>query len=233
MKTRIFSLLIISSLLAAGSLAVGQGTAFTYQGRLNAGGAPATGLYDVRFSVFDAVTNGDLVAGPLTNSATGVTNGHFMVTLDFGDGVFTGPSRWLQLEVQTSGTSPFTQLWPRQALLATPYAITAGSASNLLGTLPVTLLPGSVLTNHQAGVVINGIFTGNGAGLTNLNILLPSIVNGNSFTVGTTNVIAPLTVPPRVPAGAIGSVGTGWAPYGLALAGRYAYLVNYDAAPCR
>jgi len=34
--------------------ALGQGTAFTYQGRLTDGGSPANGGYDLRFSIYDA-----------------------------------------------------------------------------------------------------------------------------------------------------------------------------------
>ena len=49
-----------------------QGTAFSYQGKLNDGTNPATGLYDLRFTVCDAVTNGSLVAGPLTRSAPAI-----------------------------------------------------------------------------------------------------------------------------------------------------------------
>jgi hypothetical protein len=51
---------------------------------LNNNGSPANGLYDVRFGVWEAPTNGNLVAGPLTNSATPVTNGLFSAVLDFG-----------------------------------------------------------------------------------------------------------------------------------------------------
>ena len=51
---------------AAGRLAA-QGTAFNYQGRLNDGGAPANGTYDLRFAVFNAVTNGTQITYPLTN----------------------------------------------------------------------------------------------------------------------------------------------------------------------
>ena len=42
-----------------------QGTAFYYQGRLNDAGSAANGDYDFQFSLYDAPTNGDLIAGPL------------------------------------------------------------------------------------------------------------------------------------------------------------------------
>jgi hypothetical protein len=118
-----------------------QGTAFTYQGRLNDGTNPANGLYDVRFMVWDASTNGNLVAGPLTNAAIGASNGLFAVTLDFGGGVFTGPARWLEVDVRTNGGSAFTPLLP---LLPMPFAIMANTASNLLGTLPAAQLSGAL-----------------------------------------------------------------------------------------
>ena len=127
-------------LLSLAGTAQAQGTAFTYQGRLNDGGGPATGIYDLRFTIYDAVTNGNPIAGPLTNSATGVTNGLFTVALDFGPGVFTGPALWLQLDVQTNGGAGFIPLLPRQQILPTPYAIMANSASNLLGALPAAQL---------------------------------------------------------------------------------------------
>jgi hypothetical protein len=155
-----------------------QGTAFSYQGQLDNNGSPANGLYDVRFLVWDAATNGNLVAGPLTNSATGVTNGLFAVTLDFGGGVFTGPARWLELDVRTNGTASFTPLLPFQPLLPMPYSIMANTASNLLsplpaaqltGTVPLAQLPPVILTNNASAVVLTGTFSGNGAGLTSIN----------------------------------------------------------------
>src|ERR1035438_2472698 len=105
--------------------AFAQGTAFTYQGRLNDGGSPATGIYDLRFTVCDALASGNVVAGPLTNSATGITNGLFAVTLDFGGGVFTGSNRWVEIAARTNGASTFTTLAPRQPIQPAPYAIMA------------------------------------------------------------------------------------------------------------
>jgi hypothetical protein len=118
-------LLALASLNFQRSTCFAQGTAFTYQGQLNANGSTANGLYDLRFQVWDALTNGNLIAGPLTNSATGVTNGLFTITLDFGPGVFTGPGRWLELDVRTNGTGAFTTLLPLQPVLPVPYALYA------------------------------------------------------------------------------------------------------------
>jgi hypothetical protein len=163
------------------STAFAQGTAFSYQGRLNNNGSPATGIYDLRFTIYDAVTNGNVVSGVLTNAATSVTNGLFAVTLDFGNGVFTGPARWLELDVRTNGSGAFTTLLPLQPLLPMPYAVMANSASNLLGTLPAAqlsgTLPSSVLAGYSGTVTLtnggnsfdgsfSGSFVGSGAGLT-------------------------------------------------------------------
>ena len=62
------------------------GTAFTYQGRLADGSTPANGLYDLRFTLFDAATAGSAVGIPsvVTTNATPVSNGVFSVSLDFG-----------------------------------------------------------------------------------------------------------------------------------------------------
>ena len=59
------------------------GTAFTYQGRLTDGANPATGNYDLRFTVYDALTNGTLKA-VVTNASVAVTNGLFTTPVDFG-----------------------------------------------------------------------------------------------------------------------------------------------------
>lgn len=120
-----------------------QGTAFTYQGQLNDGGAPANGSYDLTFALFNTNVTGTALAGTLTNSATAVSNGLFTVTLDFSN-QFNGASRWLQIGVRTNGASGFTALSPRQQLTPTPYAIFANSASNLSGTLPASQLGGTL-----------------------------------------------------------------------------------------
>ena len=135
---------LIGVLLATNSI-LAQGTAFTYQGSLSDSGHPANGSYDIEFTIYDAVTNGNAVRVPLTNSATYITNGFFTIELDPGAGVFTGAPRWVEIGVRTNGgAGGFTILPQRQALTATPYAVTAG---NLSGTLPVSQLSGTLGVN--------------------------------------------------------------------------------------
>ncbi|MDB6111658.1 MAG: hypothetical protein JWR69_3408 [Pedosphaera sp.] len=110
------------------SPALAQNTAFTYQGRLMDGGAPASGSYDFAFTLFDDVSVGNQVSNIITNASTAVSNGLFTLTLDFGAGIFTGPARWLEIGVRTNGGASFTSLSLRQPLTPAPYAIYAANA---------------------------------------------------------------------------------------------------------
>jgi hypothetical protein len=111
-----------------GSHAHAQGTAIGFQGMLDSAGAPVTGLYDMRFSLYDLASGGGLVSGPVIADGVGVTNGLFSLPIDFGPGVFTGPARWLEILVRTNGGASFTALAPRRPLLPAPYAIFAATA---------------------------------------------------------------------------------------------------------
>ena len=88
-------LLLASALLAVTDDLPAQGTAFTYQGRLQNAGTPATGSYDFTFSLFNTNGAGSVQVGDtLTNLEVGVTDGLFTVALDFGP-VWTGnPRGW-------------------------------------------------------------------------------------------------------------------------------------------
>src|ERR1043166_9915590 len=109
----------------------GQSTAFSYQGRLNENGNPATGSYDLQFTLCTAATNGSAL-GVVTNSSVAISNGLFTVLLDFGAAVFNGGARWLQIGVRPGGSGvTFSVLQPRQPVASTPYAITALSAGSI------------------------------------------------------------------------------------------------------
>jgi len=113
-----------------------QGTAFTYQGRLNTDGAPANDTNDFTFTLFLTDTSGTPVAGPVTIEDIRATNGLFVATVDFGTGVLTGAVHWLEIGVRPGDSAGgYTMLTPRQRLSPTPYAIhslnanTAGAAT--------------------------------------------------------------------------------------------------------
>lgn len=163
--TGILSFLIVQS-------SFGQGTAFQYQGQLSNGGAPASGDYDLQFTLYNAATNGSAVSQTVTNYNVPVNNGLFTVTLDFGEGEFTGVSLWLDIGVRTNGGGNFTMLSPLQPVLATPYAIFANSASNLVGVLTGSAFTGftnSVSLTNGANLFA-GTFSGNGSAVTNVSV---------------------------------------------------------------
>jgi hypothetical protein len=171
MKTIGQSLLLV--LLSIGfqfSTVFAQGTAFTYQGQLRTYGSPASGTYDLTFTLFSTNFGGVVIAGPVTNSAVKVTNGLFTVLIDFGPGVFSGAANWLEISVKTNGATTFTTLAPRQQLTPVPSALYAegANATGLCGTLCAERLPSSVVTNGSGGVSLVGSFSGNGGGLTNV-----------------------------------------------------------------
>ena len=173
MKTQRLTVPIgLAVLLAGATQLAAQPSAFTYQGRLEDAGVPAHGLYDLRFTVHDALSGGNQWGPARTNGPVAVSNGLFTVTLDFGLGVFNGGARWLEIGVRSNGTaSAFTALAPRQALLPTPYAFWAANASQAVtvsGTVPASGLNGLYSNPVNFNNPANS-FSGNGAGLTNVN----------------------------------------------------------------
>src|SRR5688572_1770314 len=152
MKThKLLFWMTVATLMTCGPrAALAQGTAFSYQGRLNNNGAPATGLYDLQFTLFDAPGAGVQQGSVLTLNSQGVTNGLFFVTLDFGN-QFPGAARWLQIAVRTNGGAVFTPLAPRQPISPSPYAIFAGgvNASTISGTIPAANIGSGTITSNM------------------------------------------------------------------------------------
>ena len=172
------ALLVLLSTLNPQPSTFAQGTSFTYQGRLNASGAPASGSYDFRFRLAADALGNNYVGSPVLTGGVAVAGGLFTALLDFGPGLFTGSNYWLQVDVKTNGAAGYTTLIPLQAVTPAPYAIFASTASNLSGvlsagqlsgTIAAAQLPASVVTNNASGLSLSGAFTGNGAGLTNVN----------------------------------------------------------------
>ncbi len=207
------ALLALAILALARPLAVNAaplGTAFNYQGRLTDGGNAANGTYDLQFAVYDSATPaGSIRIGNMvTNAAVGVAGGLFTVTLDFGANVFTGPARWLNIGVRTNG-GVFTNLTPRTALLAVPYAIYAGQASTVTnGAISVSQLQtpgaptsGQALTYNGTSLVWQTLAPGSSAYVAKagdtmtgtLNLSPPAVLR---FGAGTRQMISLYDNPP-------------------------------------
>jgi len=170
-----------------------QGTAFTYQGRLNSAGAAANGSYDLAFTLYATNTAGVSIAGPVTNLAVAVSNGLFTTVADFGN-AFTGASNWLELAVSTNGANRFATLAPRQQVTPAPYAITAEGLSfnavldvNGLVIQPATsgapnVIAGASFNDVPAGVV--GAAIGGGGAINYYGGAYSNSVTGDFGTVG-------------------------------------------------
>lgn len=139
-------------------------TAFSYQGYLKQSGQPANGAFDFQFRLYDALTGGTVIAGPISMDDLNVTNGYFTVGLDFGGSVYTA-ERWLDISVRPGAeTGSYTTVAPRLALSPSPFALSA---------------PWSGLTAVPAGFadnVDNDTLYTNGTGLD---------LNSNTFSVNT------------------------------------------------
>jgi len=125
----------IVAALAFGQVAVGQtplGSAFVYQGQLREGGAPANGDYDFRFILYSAEIGGSQSGDIVYHEDVPVTNGLFIVSLDFGDEAFAGDVRWLEVAVRAgAGTGAHVTLTPRHELTPTPFALYAKTAGSI------------------------------------------------------------------------------------------------------
>jgi hypothetical protein len=115
------ALLALATLLLPPAPASAQGTAFTYQGRLDSGGNAANGTYDFRIRLASDAQGNTYVGSPVVTNGIAVANGQFVVSLDFG-AVFNGDNFWLEVGVRTNGAVGYTMLAPLQPLTAAPYA---------------------------------------------------------------------------------------------------------------
>jgi N-acetylneuraminic acid mutarotase len=132
------------SLFAVMCLARGQSGGFTYEGRLTDNGAPANGLYDFRFTLHDALIGGTDVSAPVSIAPQAVSNGIFIVSLNFGPTAFNGAPRWLQIGVRTNNAIAAHFIFtPRQGINATPYALYAMTPAGPQGPKGDPGLPGT------------------------------------------------------------------------------------------
>jgi len=118
------------AMFTSSATAIAQGSDFTYQGFLADNGVPANGKYDLQFTVYDSLGGGVAVGATTSVSAFVISNGLFTVTVSPGEGVFTGAARWLEIAIRPGDSvEDYRSVVPRQPILATPYAVMAGSVA--------------------------------------------------------------------------------------------------------
>ena len=154
------------------------GTAITYQGRLVDAGAPANGVYDLRFLAYDAEVGGTQFGAVVTKEDVVVTNGLFTTLLDFGADAFKGDQRWVEMAVKPGTGGSFTVLSPRQPVGAVPYALYAKEAGLALpfsasaATTSVTGIFSLTQTDAGVGVGVRRTYAGS--------VESPAILGSNS-----------------------------------------------------
>jgi len=178
MKFRIVGLMFVC-LLALSHVGSAQTTTFSYQGKFDDGGTPATGTYDFTFRLFDSPSGGSQIGSNVIRNDVQVTAGIFTVLLDFGSSPFTSlAAGHLEIEVRPgASTGAYTTLAPRQQLAAAPYAIRAfqaASADNAtqLGGIAASqyVMAGSsnFIQNQNAGAQAASNFNISGTGTANI-----------------------------------------------------------------
>lgn len=122
----------------------------TFQGRLSDGSQTATGVYDLQFQLFNALTDGTARTTQITLEDVPVVNGIFTVQLDPGanllrssgggnttpdlklnPAILDGENLFFEIGVRAGNTTgAYTTLTPRQPLTAVPLAMRANTAIN-------------------------------------------------------------------------------------------------------
>lgn len=96
------------------------GNAFTYQGSLSDATLPATGTYDLQFTL--QTTGGSTIGSPVIKDDVLVSAGLFSVELDFGPGIAGGDYQ-LQIGVRPGvSTGAFTSMSPATRITPAPQA---------------------------------------------------------------------------------------------------------------
>lgn len=104
-------------------------SAFTYQGKLETGGAPLTGVVSLAFTLYTDVEGGLATTPSVIVDNVQVDRGLFTAKVDFGTAALEQRGRWLQIGVKEAGSLFFTPLAPRQYLSNAPTARTAERAA--------------------------------------------------------------------------------------------------------
>lgn len=153
-----FTTVVATVLAVLTSFAHAQSTAFTYQGELKFNGAPANGLHDLRFKLWNGLSAGLLVAPIACADNVQVTDGKFTTTIDFGSAFVTAGQRFIEVDVRQdtgldcTNTTGFGTLSPRTLVTAAPFATYAIKATTLTPANGTGISAVSVDNNGNVGI---------------------------------------------------------------------------------
>lgn len=112
---------------------------FTYQGELTEGGSPVNGGVDVRFTLWNSPSGGEIavnrLAAPVIVNNVPVTDGRFTAAVNLGSAVPADRKSWVEIEVASPPGSAFVTLSPRQPLAPAPLASKVASSPFAAGAL--------------------------------------------------------------------------------------------------
>ncbi len=203
-KIRLLPLLAACFAFPLSALAAPVTTAFNYQGRLDYNGAPATGVFDLKFELYTEASGGTL-AVPALQTSRQVSGGLISEDLNFGGAnVFDGRALWLEISARAVGSPTFFVMPGRTAVRPTPYAIHALQAGSVKdgGVTNVSLAAGAVtsakLATGAVGIAqlnvgapsqLNSVLAYNGSGLSwqlpqNIGQWGPTVANDGIFYMG-------------------------------------------------
>ena len=210
MKTKLQLLLTLA--LATLSAAAQVPGIISHQGRVTVNGTNYTGSGLFKFALVNAAgdttywSNDGSGSGAEPAAAVALTVAWGIFSVNLGDtnvanmtqgipaSVFTNSAVYLRTWFN-DGTDGSQLLAPDRQITSVGYALVAGS---LTGPVTLAQLPAAVLTNGAGGVNLAGAFTGDGNGLTNLNLAQgPQGIAGTNGVNGTNGL-----------AGATGSQGS-------------------------
>jgi hypothetical protein len=134
-------------------------TPFTYQGKLENSGAAFSGTVQIRLSLYGTLSAGVAIRTE-TMPNVSVNNGIFAVTPStFTAADFPGAPRYLNIEVSSDAGQSYTPLTPRQQVTWAPYAMTAGTAAAVSGSVPAGQITGSLPASQIGSGTINNVIS--------------------------------------------------------------------------
>jgi|GEM_PF-1415764 hypothetical protein len=162
----------------------------TYQGTLKQNDLPVTGIYDIRFELFDARLGGQKIGPTLCVNDVRVTNGLFttivpLPALTSGVPVFLEVSTRLDNGEDCSGSEGYVLLTRRQQITPTPIAVAASAITQKSPSVPGALRYNPTAKRFEGFTGVFWVPLTQGAELPPANIVefTPISTNIHQFTV--------------------------------------------------